>query len=323
MKNRLAGMCALAILLCATLCSRSVHADTPYFRLTTDHITVISNGSEKRSARLARQFLTLERVLRDLAGLDEDSQIRPLAIYCLSETDARRVFLSEADKRQERARDMRIFSKYLPGPDTNIAAIVDAGGIEDALQSVLLLYAQSTLVGGQTRAFPPWYQMGVANTLNGLLIRDDGSVLLNRDGPFEPDVTKSTHVKYDLATLLSTTGSDLSGNADWKDFMHRARDWAQFGLLGPAERRAHYRELATLMRQGTPAEEAVDRAFGVPLADVSRSFDEGTWRWQIDLKLPSPRTNLALPPAERLDSAQANTLLQTLADRVAREPPRQ
>jgi hypothetical protein len=72
-------------------------------------------GSAKRCGKLAVQFLTFERILRDIAGLDEDSQFRPLRVYSLSEADARRVFLSEADKRQESTRHMRIYSKYLPG----------------------------------------------------------------------------------------------------------------------------------------------------------------------------------------------------------------
>lgn len=185
-------------------------ADTPYWRLLAEHITVISNGSAKRCTRFAAQFVTFQRVLRELAGLDDDSPLTPVSIYVLSDSDARRVFLSEADKRQQDVRNMRIYSKYLPGPDIDIAAIVDVNGIDEPLQSVLLLYAEGFMTSGPTRQFPVWYQLGIANVTNGLLIRDDGSVLLNREVPFEPDVGKGTRVRYDLATLLGTTGRDLS-----------------------------------------------------------------------------------------------------------------
>ena len=307
----------------ASLVAPRAHADTIYWRLSTDRITVVSNGSAKRCGRIAAQFLSFELVLRELAGLDEDSQLTPVTIYSLSEDDARRVFLSEADKRQEDARRMRIYSKYLPGRDLNVVAIVDVNGIDEPLQSVLLLYAESILTSGATRAYPLWYQIGVSNITNGILIRDDGSVLLSRDGPFEPDAGKNARVKYDLATLLATAGRDLSNGGDWRSFSRRARELAQYGLLTTAERRAHYRELAALMRQGTPADQAVDQAFGVPLAQLSREFEDGRWRREAQFKIPAPRAGPVLSTPELLDSTKARDLLQLVADRVAQQPLRQ
>jgi hypothetical protein len=307
----------------ANLVAPRAHADTAYWRLSTDRITVISNGSAKRCERLATQFLTFERVLRELAGLDEDSQLTPVSIYSLSEADARRVFLSDADKRQQDARNTRIYSKYFPGRDVNVAAIVDANGIDEPLQSVLLLYAEGLLTSGATRAFPTWYQIGVYNITNGLLIRDDGSVLLSRDGRFEPDAGKNARVTYDLATLLATTGRDLSNGGDWRSFSRRARELAQYGLLTTAERRAHYRELAALMRQGTPADQAVDQAFGVPLAQLSQEFEDSRWRREAQFKIPAPKALPVLPTPELLDSTKARELLQLVADRVAQQPLRQ
>lgn len=319
------GPRAMLATLLAGLVASTAHADTTYWRLSTERIAVVSNGSAKRCTRLAAQFMTFERVLRELAGLDEDSQLTPVTVYSLSEADADRVFLSEADKQQQSARRMRIYSKYLPGSDLNVAAIVDANsnGVDEPLQSVLLLYAQSLLMSGATRAYPLWYQLGVANVTNGLLIRDDGSVLLSRDGPFEPIVESSPRVKYDLATLLATTGRDLSNGGDWRSFSRRARELAQYGLLTTAEHRAHYRELAVLMRQGTPADQAVDQAFGVPLAEVSKEFDAGGWRRQAQFRIPPPANAPVLPAPEQLEPARARELLQVVADRVARQPPRQ
>jgi len=313
---------ALAMVL-ASLATARAYADTVYWRLSADRITVVSNGSAKRCGRIAAQFQTFERVLRTLAGLDEDSQFTPVTIYSLSEDDARRVFLSEADKRQEDTRRMRIYSKYLPGRDLNVVAIVDVNGIEEPLQSVLLLYAQSILTSGATRASPLWYQIGVSNITNGILIRDDGTVLLSRDGPFEPDTGKNGRVKYDLATLLTTTGRDLSNGGDWKSFSRRARELAQYGLLTTDERRTHYRELAALMRQGTPADQAVEQAFGVTLAGLSKEFEDGGWRRQAQFRIAAPPSAVVLPTSEQLNPATAKELLQVVADRVAQQPMRQ
>lgn len=307
----------------ASLVGPRAHADTSYWQLTTERITVVSNGSAKRCGRIASQFTAFERVLRELAGLDEDSQLIPVRIYSLSEDDARRVFLSEADKHQEDARRMRIYSKYLPGSDFNVAAIVDANGIEEPLQSVLLLYAESILTSGATRGYPLWYQIGVSNITNGLLIKDDGSVLLSREGLFEPDTGKAGRIQYDLATLLITTGRDLSNGGDWKSFSRRARELAQYGLLTTAERRAHYRELAALMRQGTPADQAVEQAFGVTLNGLSKEFEDGGWRRQAQFRISAPPSAPVFPTPERLDSARASELLQVVSDRVTQQPLRQ
>jgi hypothetical protein len=315
------GLGTTLIALLAFCGSSSAHAETSYWRLTTDRITVVSNGSARRCNKLATQFIAFERLLRDLADFDADFEFPPLAVYSLSEADARRVFLSADDKREQSASDMRIFSKYLPGRDVNVAAIVDIDGGDQALQSLLLLYAQSMVASGPTRVFPVWYQIGVPNITNGLIIRDDGSVLLSRNIPFEPIADKRARTTYNLAALLATTGQEFA-SGDVREFSKRAREWAQFGLLTTPERRNQYFELATFMRQGAPAEEAVQQAFGVPLAQLAEEFEDGKWRKQVNFKIPAPSDPVTVPVAERIDAAQANNLLQLIADRVAQQPLR-
>ena len=312
----------LAAVVLMGLLAPGARADTVYWRLSGERITVVSNGSAKRCTRIAMQFVTFERVLRELAGIDEDSQLPPLTVYVLSQSDADRVFLSAADRAQQDSRRMRIYSKYLPGLERNVAAIVDANGIDEPLQSVLLLYAQSLMTSGAMHVYPLWYQIGVANVTNGVLIRDDGSVLLSREGPFEPDVGKNVRVKYELATLLATTARDLANGGDWRSYSRRARELAQFGLLTSAERRAHYHELATLMRQGTPAEQAVEQAFGRPLAQVANEFDDGGWRHEAQYRIAAPANAPVLPAPAQLDPAAAREALQVVADRVANAPLR-
>jgi hypothetical protein len=305
-----------ALLLAGAICASPVHAETQYWRVTVDHMTVISDGSAKRCTRLGAQFLAFERLLRELANLDDDFNFRPLTVYGLSDTDARRVMLSDADRQLERSHNARLSSKYLPGRESNFAIMIDDGG-DEPLQAVLLLYAQDILLHGPARTFPAWYQVGVANITNGVMVREDGSMLLNRDGPFEPQVDKTVRTKYDLTTLLATKGNELASGGDWKTFARRAREWAQFGLLTTPEHRSQYRELASLMRQGTPAEEAVSQAFGVSLGDLSKQFDEGAWRRQASFRIPASAASPTLPTPERLDTARVNQLLQLIADRVS------
>ncbi|HUK01918.1 MAG TPA: hypothetical protein VLW26_06525 [Steroidobacteraceae bacterium] len=283
---------------------------------------MISDDSAKQCSSVANKFQTFERVLRDLAGLDEDTRLKPIVVYVLSDSDSRRVFLSDADKRTQNSRGMRISSKVLPGTDYDIAAFIDNDTFEQSMQGMMLLTAESVLMSGPTRGYPPWYLFGVSNVLNGLLIKPDGTVILSRSGPFQPDTDHASAVKYDLAKLLSTTARDLRDGGDLRSFALRARDWAQYGLLTTPERRARYRDLTTLMRQGTPAEEAVPQAFGMPLAAVAKDFDDSHWKSSAQFTLPAPKSSAAAPVPEKLDPTKVDELLKEIADRVTQQAPR-
>lgn len=296
-----------------------VFAGTDYWQLTTDRLTVITNGSATRCTKVATRWLAFDKILRNLANSDEDSQLPQLSLYVLSDTDARRVFLSAADKNTEAARNMQIFSKYLPAQDFDVAAIVDSGDIETPLQSVLLIYSQSLLTSGRLGIWPLWYSIGVANLTNGAMIHSDGSALLSRDGPFVADTDKSASTKFNLASMLDAKGSDLSAG-NWTPFMKLAREWAQYGLLTTPERKDHFRQLAALMRQGTPADMAVSQAFGMSLDELSKEFQDGHWKREVNFTIPAMKSDAVLPMPEKLESAQADKQLQVIADRVASQP---
>jgi hypothetical protein len=315
------SVCAYALLLSALLVRGPVANASSYWRVSVDQITVIAVGGSGKCQKVASQFATLDRMLHELADLDTDVRFPPLTVYVLSDSDAQRVLLTKSERQQEAAQSRLVYSKFLPGRDFNIAALVDDGDIEEPLESVMLLYAQALLTGGPTRAYPPWYTLGIAYLTDGAIIRDDGSVLLSRNAPFQPDTTPGTHSNYDLSSLLSATASDLAGSGtDWNAFISRAREWAQFGLLTTPERRAHYRELAMLMRQGTPAVEAVSNSFQSTLDSVAKEFEQGKWRRAADFKLPPASSGTPMPPAQEIAAGQVDVLLHVIADRVAQHP---
>jgi hypothetical protein len=313
----------MVLLLAAGSCVNTAIADTTYWRVTLDRITVVANDSSNRCVRLAAQLVTFERLLADLAGWSSDFQPPPIALYSLSQQDARRVLLSDAERRRQSSANMQIYSKFLPGSEFNIAAIVDAGGSDDPLQSVLLLYAESALISGPTQRDPPWFQFGVANLLNGVVIRADGSVLLNRNVPFEPvgNSKGSALQRQDLMQLLQIRATDLNGNIDLKEYFKFARAWAQFGLLTGEQRREHYRELALLLLQGTPATEAVKDAFGIPYEEVAEQFRGSAWRNDVQFHLPPLGAPVAIPAPTKLEPGQVNTLLGVVAQRAAVAAP--
>lgn len=310
------------LLMALMVCAPSVVlAETTYWRLSTDRMTVIANDSARRCTTLAHQFSTYERVLRELANLDEDVEFPPIAVYSLSQADARKVFWTESDRSEQQRRNMMIYSRFLPGNELDVAAIVDVGDADDqALQSILLLYGQSMLANRTFRTYPAWYQIGVANITNGLVIRKDGSVLLNRKVQFEPDVERGAtkKVAYDLATMLDADGNDVM-RGDIKKFSRLAREWAQFGLLTLPERRAQFHELALLMRQGAKAAEAVPDAFGVPLQELAAEFEEGKWQKQVQYKIPAPPSIETFPDPQRVEPDKAVALLKVVAERVEQQ----
>jgi hypothetical protein len=314
---------AVLVIFCVSGCGNIAIADTTYWRVTIDRVTVVADGSAQRCSRLATQFLAFESILRELADWGPDFVPPPVALYSLSQQDAPRVLLSDSERQRQRASGMMIFSKYLPGRDFNIAVIVNEGGADDPLQSVLLLYAEGLLTTGPTQRHPPWYQLGVANLVNGLVIRSDGSALLNRSVPFEPTAegSRRPQAHYDLEKLLSMRGADFGAGFDYKEFMRRAREWAQFGVLTTEERRSHYRELATLMRQGESAGDAVKDAFGVPFEQVAAEFEGGHWQKDVQFRLAAPGVAPTVPQPAKLESAEANTLLQVVAGRASRDRP--
>ena len=138
---------ALALLIVLAVgCSGLAVADTTYWRVTIDRVTVVSDGNAARCSRLAAQFLSFESILRDLADWSPDFVPPPAAMYSLSEQDALRVLLSDSEKQRQRAGGMMIFSKYLPGHDFNINGIVNEGGTDDPMQSVLAAHAPLPVV---------------------------------------------------------------------------------------------------------------------------------------------------------------------------------
>jgi hypothetical protein len=314
------GVRISVVLFVLTLSTDVAQGATAYWRITTDRMSIVSDASAKRCERLATQFTRLEQLMAELSNWDSDFEPTPLAIFSVSKADSRRYFLSTDERRRESQQGMRIYSKFLPGRDLNMAAIVNVG-TEEPLQSALLLYAQSLMTVGPTRRYPGWFQIGVSNLLNGLVIRDDGSVLLNRDVLFEATIDNNTDQirTLSLGRLLAITPTEINPS-NIRAYSLRAREWALFGLLTSPERKQGYRELAELMRQGTPAEEAVAEAFGMSLAQLTDEFDSRKWRSEVTYRLPPPATRPSVPAATPLDEEQIQLQLEILRSRTDQMP---
>ena len=294
-------------------------ADTTYWRVTVGRVTVIADDSPQRCTRLASEITAFEGALRTLVDWNADYVLPPLSLYSLSKQDASRVFLTDSDRRQQRSDRMIVLSKWLPGRDFNVAAIANENGSDDPLKSVMLVYAEAILIRGPMEHFPPWYLLGLPNLLNDPMFRPDGSILLNRNLPYRA-VNPSNHAStsYNLRQVLEMRPHDFA-TADYPEFMLRARDWALFGLLTTPERRAQYREFAALMTQGESAADAVKDAFGVPLETLAAEFEAGRWRNNVQYRLPGPTPRAVIPPPEQLQPAEADTLLQVVAERTAHQ----
>jgi hypothetical protein len=301
----------LALGLAATLPIHASRAEAaaPYWRCQLDRVTVVSNSSAARCENLLRATVRYEQVLAELARWQGDMTINPLRLYSLTRADAREVIYTEAE--QDARTRAGIRSKYMPGAEFNIATIVDVDG-DEPLQSVLFLYGQSLLASGPMRKYPAWYRLGVANLLNGLTIRPDGVVLLNRNPQFAAVVRESDRASpsFDLPALLDA--QHVTNPAAFNELARRSHAWAQFGLLTTAEHRQQYQELALLMRAGTPAEQAVQTVFGSSLAELTKEFERRAWRKDVSYRI-SPSASLPdVAPAIEMDAPTANAQLKTL-----------
>jgi hypothetical protein len=309
----------LAIAACLTT-PGGAQAATPYWRCSLDRLTVITNGSAARCERLIRTTVRYEQLLVELTGGDSETSMPPLTLYSLTRADAKQRMFTEPQLAEQTRTRRYTTSKYLPGPDVNIAAIIDEAG-DESLQSALFIYGQSFLASGSARAYPLWFQVGVANVLNGAVVRPDGTVLLNRKETFAAVVADNQRAsrRLDLPALLAAQSQGLSP-ADFNELARRAHAWAQFGLLTTDQRRSQYRELALLMRQGASAEEAVPEAFGIALDALSEQFEAGAWRKDASYRFaPRGAPPDVVPPAS-MEGAELDAQLGALAARVAEFP---
>jgi hypothetical protein len=286
-----------------------------YWRCGLDRVTVISNSSATRCELLLQATLRYEQLLAELAGLKADDSILPLRLYSLTRADAREVMYTEKERDEQAKTRSVIRSKYMPAADFNVASIVDVGG-DEPLQSVLFMYGQSLLANGPMKTYPAWYRLGVANLLNGLTIRHDGTVLLNRNPQFAAVVGENERPSEELDLPALLDAKHVRTRADFNELARRSHAWAQFGLLTSEEHRAQYEELATLMREGASAEEAVPRAFGVSLAELTEEFERGAWRKDVSYRIPAPATLPNVAPAVEMQTATVDAQLKSLRDLV-------
>jgi hypothetical protein len=307
--SRHAALLALGLAATFSIHAGRAEAAASYWRCGLDRVTVVSNSSAARCEALLRATLRYEQVLAEFVRWEADMTINPLQLYSLTRTDARDVMYTDAE--QDARTRLAIRSKYVPGAQFNLATIVDIDG-EEPLQSVLFLYGQSLLASGPMKKYPAWYRLGVANLLNGLTIRPDGTVLLNRNPQFAAVVRESDRPRerFDLPELLDA--QHITNPADFNELARRSHAWAQFGLLTTDEHRRQYQDLALLMRKGSRAEEAVQAVFGSPLADLTEQFERGAWRKDVSYRIPAPASLPELAPAIEMDEAAAEAQLKTL-----------
>ena len=317
--SRHAALLALGLAVTPLIATTRAEAAAQYWRCDLGRVAVVSNSSATRCELLLRATLRYEQLLSELTGIELDESLTPLRLYSLPRADAREYMFTEKELGDQVRTRQVINSRSLPGLDLNFLSLVDLGG-DEPLQSVFNLYAQLVLSNGPTRGYPAWYQAGVATLLNGLLIRPDGMVLLSRNPRFlavvDDHQRASDSARVDLPALLDAKPSGFTP-ADYNEFARRAHIWAQFGLLTGEQHRKQYHDLADLMRQGTPTEEAVATAFGISLKELTEQFEGGAWRKDASYRLPAPAKQ---PPSVatpvELDAAAADELLKVLKERV-------
>ena len=317
--SRYAALLAWGLAATSVIATTHAEAAAQYWRCELGRVAVVSNSSATRCELLLRATLRYEQLLSELIGMQLDESLTPLRLYSLARADAREYMFTEKEIGEQVRTRQAIHSRSMPGLELNVLSIVDLGG-DEPLQSVFNLYGQLVLSSGPTRSYPAWYQAGVATLLNGLMIRPDGMALLSRNPAFlavvDNNQRASDSARVDLPALLDANPSGFTP-ADHNEFARRADIWAQFGLLTGEQRRKQYRDLADLMRQGTPAQEAVSTAFGISLKELTEQFEGGAWRKDASYRLPAPAKPPSIATPVELDATAVDEQLKTLKERVA------
>jgi hypothetical protein len=317
MRVRLYVYCLFAWIACAR--APALSAESLYWKCVKDRISVVANGGAQRCDRLLGTFIRYEEILADLAGLEPDTSLPPLALYQLTRDDAQRYMFSEEERKEQRRTRYITYSKYRPGSDGVVAIALDDGS-DEPIQSLLFLHGQLLLSYGVARSYPIWYQLGVAALLNGVVIKPDGTALLSRKpmfaARFETDERQAE--RMDLRALLEAGPTGLSP-ANFNETAKRAHAWAQFGLLTSPELRSGYRELALLMKQGAPLEDASQEAFGKPFAEIEAEFGSGRWRTRVSYRLPPSGPPVALGASVQLTPAEYESAMQVVKGRAAED----
>jgi hypothetical protein len=317
--SRHAAQLALAVAAISLIATGRVEAAAQYWRCELGRVSVVSNSSATRCELLLRATLRYEQLLSELVGMQLDESLTPLRLYSLTRADAREYMFTQKELDEEVRTRQAIHSRSMPGLELNVLSIVDLGG-DEPLQSALNLYSQMLMSSGPTRSYPAWYQLGVVTLLNGVMIRPDGMVILSRNPAFlavvDDHKRASADARVDLPAMLDAKPSGLQP-ADYNEFSRRAHIWAQFGLLTTPERRKQYHDLADLMRQGTPAQEAVPVAFGISLKELTEQFERGTWRTDLSYRVPAPASAPSVAMPVELDAAAVDEQLNLLKQRVA------
>lgn len=293
---------------------------TDYWRTTLDRVTVVANG-ERACNRLAPRFVNFERALLQLMGESADTELLPVAVYQLASREAVRSMFSPEEAAQMLGTNRLTYSKFLPGSDFHVAVMMDGLYGDAPLQSALMFYAQTLMLSGPMARRPPWYQLGIAHLTNGAMIRDDGSVLLNRNVQFKPvDAPGRSRAKYDLPTVLRM-GPREANAGDTIAFIDVAREFAKFGLLTTPARRVAYHELSVQMQQGAPLEDAVRATFSIDLAQLVAEFEDDAWKREAQYRV-APAASASAPPAcAKIDADTVETLLGVVAARAKQERP--
>ncbi|HKE87354.1 MAG TPA: hypothetical protein VKB50_26540 [Vicinamibacterales bacterium] len=307
---------SLLLLAACLLLGAQANAAAQYWRCGNGRVTVISNSSAERCERLARYVLTFERAVIELVGWERDLELEPLTFYSLTRTDAKEVMFTQQDLVNQVKEHMTTYSKFLPDVDYHVAVIMDVGG-DEPLESVMFLYGHSVVAQGNLVSYPPWFQFGISNVLNGMAVRPDGSVLFNRRLLFTA-VVKGDEQPSALRTLqglLATSYRDVT-QATYNEVAKRALEFAHFGLLTGPERQKQYRDLAALMRQGMSPQEAVPEAFGISLDALSALYESGAWKKDISYRLAAPADLPTVAAGTPIDPTEIDKLLKVIADRV-------
>jgi hypothetical protein len=290
-------------------------------RLRSDHFTAVGNAGHREMRDV---LLELEGFRRALQRTFTPARSGPaLATTVVVFKDDRSFApFKPTDARGERRASVAGY--FLSGPDVNYMAVAMHRDVTRTFQYLFHEYTHA-VVRATIDAPPHWLNEGLAEFFSTFQARPrEGYAVIGR-----PPVNRLARLRsgrlLPLADVL-TLGQALDVDSDRAAAFY-AQAWAlvHFLLLGDEGRhRPGVAVLLDALGRGTPVDEAVRVAFGLPIADLERRlWGYGRRDGFEDLRIEDPEGGLPVRTTqEMMLESEVETLRRELIDRVTRSSRR-
>jgi hypothetical protein len=276
---------ALAIGLCLASPAARAASDTPiWLEIHSSHFTVITDAPEKKGREVALRFEQMRSVFANLLSKDRLNQSVPLTILAFKDD---KTYYRLAPLRQGQPIEVPGF--FLPGDDQDFIGL---NLVEDQpWRAVAHDFAHMLL----NYNYPPaqaWFDEGLAEYFSSIRM-DDKQIEIGADPELQPNVNQNAGGAPDanagkslteilnsetwmpLPELFSARHDSSGRNEDSRHSLYYAESWIVIHYLVRQNKMSETGTyLGLVLAQHVPVEEAIQKAYGMPSAQLEQAVKD-------------------------------------------------